>query len=65
MLESSIDVIIIYAILKTLGRFTISTKYHGIAIMLIPCAKPEIIFERKRNVIACLFFISAKIELIK
>ena len=39
-------------------------KYHGIAIILIPCASPEIIFDKKRRVIACLFFIRANLRLL-
>ena len=31
--------------------------------MLIPCAKPEMILAIKSNVIACLFFILAKVSL--
>ena len=55
-----IKVMKIYAVTKTSGRLTTSTKYHGIAIMLIPCAKPDIILERKSKLIAFLFFILQK-----
>jgi hypothetical protein len=53
-------VMMMYAVANTSGRPTISTKYQGIAIMLMPWAKPEIILERKSKLIAFLFFILQK-----
>ena len=53
-------VMMMYAVANTSGRSTISTKYQGIAIMLMPWAKPEIILERKSKLIAFLFFILQK-----
>ena len=37
-----------------------SAKYHGIAIILIPWAKPEMILERNKSRTACMFFIKYK-----
>ena len=55
------NVIIRYEEVKKSGRFTIFTKYHGIAIILIPCANPDIILARNNNTTACLFFIITKV----
>ena len=39
----------------------ICAKYQGIANILIPCASPETIFDKKRRKIAFLFFMITKL----
>ena len=55
------NVIIRYASVNKSDRLTISTKYQGIAIMLIPCATPEIILAKNNSLIAYLFLIKYKL----
>ena len=49
-----------YAVANTSGLPTTSTKYQGMAIILMPCAKPEIMLDKKSKLIAFLFFILQK-----
>ena len=53
-----------YEYAKNSGWSIISIKYHGMAIILIPWANPEMILDKKSNVIACLFFIPANLRLL-
>ena len=62
--KSVIKVITMYEYAKNSGWSIISIKYHGMAIILIPWANPEMILDKKSNVIACLFFIPANLRLL-
>ncbi len=55
------NVIIKYAAVNFSGALTILTKYHGIATIVMPCAKPDIIFAANNNLIVSIFFTTTKV----